>query len=152
MFALEAEDFDPAPSISYCIQNNGASPMEFRTAVQDVVDTDVECTGDEAAFDETCGPGPEGQPRPGELMDSLVLTYFTGNCQLDLKGQMQVGTPHLLIDEVGQPLLLGSLPPVSFTCFEVVLSLDPTAELQAVQSDTVTWRFRWEATLAAPSP
>lgn len=150
LFALEAEDFDPAPSASFCIKSNGTNMVIARTSVFDIADVDVACTGDEMAFDPTCGPGtgPEDPEQPGELGKYLLLTYYTDVCHAD--PAVAAGT-FTLQELAAVPFILGAIKPQSYRCFTVELSLAPGVDWQAVQSDRVTWRFRWDATLA-PTP
>lgn len=150
LFTIEALDVNMFPAFTYCLRNDGSlNAVQVKIGVQDLTDIDVSCTGDEKEYDETCGPGPEGQEQQGELADSITLRHYSLDCQTSQRSLIGIRP---LRQHVSEPQGLGTLTGGSSMCFATEIALSPSTDLQVSQSDTVTWRFRWEATPAEQGP
>jgi hypothetical protein len=150
-------DLQPSAGDSYrgtfCLQNVGSSAVNLAASTIDLSDTDSGCTGDEAAFgDTTCGGD-----QAGELGTVLVAVIAELDCdtatytaQTSSASLAALGTP------VGLPVggivgrQAGDLNPGQTACYFVELRYPdstPAGEVQLAQSDTVTWRFAFDATV-----
>lgn len=147
LFTLDATHLRADNHATFCLRNDGATRVDLSTTVQDIVDIDVECTGDEVLLDPTCGPGPDGQKQPGELTKALQLLYFTVDCDTNELSSEPLAPLHPLGEQVAKPVSLGSLDAGLYNCYLVALHIEPS-DLQAAQTDTVTWRFRFGATMS----
>lgn len=127
-----------------CVKNVGSQALSSLTLrADDLVDTEDACTGDEALNGDTdCGGG-----GTGEL--SAVLDVHAGwdACPY---GMWNNNTPTTtLADLESTPLTLSSLPVGATVCVMIFVGypaagVSPEA-IQRAQSDTVTWRFRFDA-------
>jgi hypothetical protein len=121
-----------------CIRNDGAQTVALTMGVEDVTDTELGCTGDEAVYDLTCGAG-----QVGELSGVFHQNVYEVGCNT-------VPTPTFLWggtlqDMKAVPVGLGSLNPNETRCFSVgtlLLAANP-GDLQAAQTDQVTWKYVW---------
>ena len=126
----------------YCIKNVGSQPVNLSALATEVVDVDFECTGDEAAFDDTCGGD-----KDGELSRVLAMTYrIMGSC-ISFAGGSGPQTINLG-ENASTPTSLGSLAVGQTTCYAVAVAY-PSATgsdaVQGAQSDAVTWRITFSA-------
>jgi hypothetical protein len=124
----------------FCLRNVGTASLTVGSAVRDLTATDPDCTGDEPAVDDTCG-----KDGPGELQSVLQVTHARiPACDPGAAFQLLGGPldPEVLTD-------WGTVGPGEVACgwVRVRSNLDATEEqLQAAQTDRVTWRFIFTAT------
>lgn len=137
-----------------CLWNHGSAPLDITASAIDLVDADVDCTGDEAAAgDTTCGVDQTtGLPQAGELSPLLQVDIDRVNC----------GDGTVIADSAGgsldqyqlAPIVLqagptpGPLAPDEIACLRVRASYPTPTESQAqlAQTDQATWRFAFDAT------
>src|SRR5690606_22244232 len=101
----------------------------------------------EAELDNTCGPGPNGEPVQGELAEAVWLSpWYDRTCQFT-ETDAPLGRA-TLPQAATTPIALGDdLPPGSSACFGIEVYIDEDAlHRHAAQTDRVTWRFVWGAT------
>jgi hypothetical protein len=128
-----------------CLASFGSGTIDVSATAIDVVDTDVDCTGDEAAAgDTTCGSG-----QLGELSGALVARIRYLDCATGL----EVGiVDDVLANWVVTPLpVTSALAPQGIVCLRLtvfVAGTTPEATVQLIQSDKVEWRFAFDAALA----
>ena len=126
----------------FCLRNVGSQPVTLTALATELVDLDFDCTGDEEAFDETCGGN-----KAGELATVLSLTYYGGFRCVDGAGTPVTHTSLLSANAV-TPAPLGSLAPGETKCYNINIaypSATPAAEVQGAQTDRVTWRITFTA-------
>jgi predicted ribosomally synthesized peptide with SipW-like signal peptide len=138
-----------------CLLNAGTGPLSVNASVLDVVDADIDCTGDEAAAgDTTCGVDQTTlQPQDGELSPLLVIAMSAFDCS-DPGTTFGPGTEHALSQYGAQPIQFTAaatgfvLAPNSVACLRLQATYPtPTeAEAQIAQTDRVTWKFAFDAT------
>ena len=125
-----------------CVRNVGAAPVDVRLFAAETTDTELDCTGDEADFDETCGSG------AGELSQVLLVNVGAdGSC--DGNPTATEAADFATLQATG--LLLGSIAPGQQLCAWLVVEYPNVTNevLQGAQSDHVTWRFVVEAAVSA---
>ena len=128
-----------------CLLNAGSGTIDVDATVIELVDTDSGCTGDEsAAGDTTCGSN-----QLGELSGVTAAQIDLVDCDAGVGAGLQSSS---LANWPANPVSLpGSLIPGDIVCVAFYLwipaSTDETT-LQIAQSDTVTWRFAFDASLA----
>jgi hypothetical protein len=131
----------------FCVNNVGSSGVDLSLSAIDIVDIDVACTGDEAAFgDTTCGPDAANQPRAGELSPNLTIETDLFDCATGA-GIGVVGVPDLSasLSGLGTPEALGSLSAGGSVCVRLRVRWLATGDAaQISQSDEVTWRFAFD--------
>ena len=127
----------------YCVQNVGSQGVTLSALVDELVDVDFACTGDEELHGDTsCG-----EDGAGELSRSLMVRYHHLN---ECTSGMGMGPDWVALDSnASEPVALGQLGPGQIRCFELLLAY-PNAgpvvpEVHRAQSDRVTWRFKWVA-------
>jgi predicted ribosomally synthesized peptide with SipW-like signal peptide len=149
-------DLQPSAGDSYrgyfCLKNVGSSAVNLTASTINLSDLDSACTGDEAAFGDTsCGVG------AGELSTVLMAAIAELDCVTGAYAG-QTGSASLLALEspVGLPVggivgrQAGDLNSGQTACYFVELRYpDSTsaADVQLAQSDSVTWRFAFDATV-----
>jgi hypothetical protein len=128
-----------------CIQNVGSASVSVSLLVQDAVDTDVLCTGDEATLDPTCGLG-AGHGSLSSLLDVAVQIHDCSN-----------GSPGPAVVSVNDFVNLESTPadtgatigPGIVKCLWLAVlypATTPETDAQTAQTDSVTWKFAFDAT------
>ena len=125
-----------------CIANLGSFDLSLSATVIDLLESETGCTGDEGAFDPTCGIG-----EAGELATVLRATAGGIDCATSIAGPY---TANLLGPlAAGASLSLGSLTAGSTACYLIgawyPTWADPT-DVQIAQSDQVSWRFAFDGT------
>jgi hypothetical protein len=126
----------------FCVKNVGSQPVNLAALATDLVDVEEACSGDEAAFDETCGDN-----KAGELSGVLSITYRNiGRC-VDNAGS---GSPQTLDlhENATTPAALGPLGVGQTLCYSVAIAYPSSAAADAVQkaqSDAATWRISFTA-------
>jgi hypothetical protein len=126
----------------FCVKNVGSQPVTLSALATDLVDVDEACTGDEAAFDATCGDN-----KAGELSGVLRITYQNiGSCINNAGG----GSPQTLFlnENAATPAALGSLAVGQTLCYSVAIAYPESTAADAVQgaqSDVATWRITFTA-------
>jgi hypothetical protein len=126
-----------------CLRNAGSSPVSLSVQVTALSDIDVDCTGDEAAVDLTCGLG-----QAGELGDLVSNFLRLVTCDSSSPVGDPVGTAALTaLDDA--PSSFGYAVPVGTdVCVAINLQYHPSGpEAQAAQSDQVTWRYTFQASV-----
>jgi hypothetical protein len=138
---LTATDVAPAGGGTgfFCIQNVGSRAVDLTVLAEDLVDVDDACTGDEADYgDSTCGSG------AGELSGALDIQFVSDCCN---PCTAAFTTTTGLASLVDTATALAPLDPGQVTCYDVRATLGsgtPTTAVQIAQSDSVTWRFRFD--------
>ena len=129
-----------------CIKNVGSAAVGLTASVIDLIDTDPECTGDEAeAGDATCGGSQAGE------LAAVVWVQIEQALTCDTSQAELVGANFLanwIANPVGFPV---ALPPGNVSClrFDVIYSSGtPEASVQLAQSDLVQWRFAFDASVS----
>lgn len=147
MPAMSISDAEPGTQVSrwYCLKNAGSAALDVTSTVIDVVNVEIDCTGDEGApgIDATCVSGEEG-----ELGSVLVFYPRQVNCDLSPGGISGYGG---FLSSPEPPVSLGTLAPGAILCgsIEVFYPLNRSTEDELrAQSDTVTWRFAFDGTTA----
>jgi predicted ribosomally synthesized peptide with SipW-like signal peptide len=128
-----------------CIRNEGSASVDVAAAVIDLVDTDVDCTGDEAEVgDLTCG-----ESQAGELSFVVAIQIEQVACATNASNPLQSNS---LASWVANPVTIpGSLAPNEVRCIRFVPLYPSTtveADIQLAQSDQVQWRFAFDASVA----
>jgi len=141
-----ANDMQPGDRqvANVCLLNAGSSTVAVTADVIDLVDQEVGCTGDEqAAGDATCGTG------AGELSSAVAATVFPRDCTT---GNGTLGDGDWLASLAGPKTIpMGSLSPGERSCvyLEIMYGLNvPDNDVLIAQSDQVTWRFAFDASVA----
>ena len=143
-----ATDLNPgfvaAPQV-FCLRNVGSQAVTLVTTVEGLTDTEVTCSGDEAAYmDTSCGGPVAGTP--GELSEVLSVTISKLNC--GNASQLPLATVDVSLDAlagVGDSML-GGLGPDEQLCVSFGVSYPSTTALDAVQraqSDHVSFRYKF---------
>ncbi len=137
----------------FCLYNGGSSALGLTATALDLLDVDIDCTGDEqAAGDTDCGPGPTEIVRVGELSSVLVVDLMRVTCELSSSFTHQViGTASSgLADFNGLGLGVGTLlQPGQTTCILSTVRYPSTTDAaaqQRAQTDRTTWRFAFDGT------
>jgi hypothetical protein len=127
---------------SVCLKNNGSMTVSVTASAIDLVDTDDDCTGDEASADATCGGD-----LAGELTPYLSVRETDFSCE-DTSAFVQT-QPASLASMSSQSVALFSLAPGATRCLSFGITYAAT-EIEAVasQSDTATWRFAFDGATA----
>jgi hypothetical protein len=127
-----------------CVKNVGSQALSSLTVQADeLTDVDTACTGDEEANgDATCGGD-----AAGELADVLDVTVGWDACPYQMWTDTSPTTT--LLASSTTPITLPTLAVGEEVCFLLRVAY-PTAgaspeAIQRAQSDTVTWRFRFDA-------
>jgi hypothetical protein len=132
-----------------CLKNNGAAAATVSFTTLDLVQSDVECTGDEVTVDPSCAlPG-----QIGELAGLLEVDY-----QVDADCDTILGEDGEITGNAGLLSALGGAPAALTTasgaaagstmCLSISVVYPSTtslADVQAAQSDSVTWKFAFDA-------
>jgi hypothetical protein len=140
-------DRSPADNVAstfLCVGNAGSQTVNVDLAAIDLVDTDTACTGDEATVDQTCGLDAEGSAQEGELSGFLEIRVTYSDCNaIDEWTQTQ---PVTLASMTGTPVALFPLAPNEVQCLNIGSTYGATPDdAQSTQSDTVEWRFSFDA-------
>ena len=129
-------------SQNYCVKNVGSQPVTLTALSTELVDVDIACTGDEVAFDDTCGGD-----KDGELSRVLSITYgIYGSCISGAGGSPP--TTLNLGENATTPAVLGTLAVGQTTCYTLQIGYPSTTgsdAVQGAQSDAVTWRITFSA-------
>jgi hypothetical protein len=120
-----------------CLRNVGSAPVAVTTAVNLVSDTDVACTGDEAAMgDTTCGGDQAGEL--GSTIETAVWKQdcATGSGVNDMGGWRTI-TGFTPVTNIG------TIAPNQTVCIHFALDYftPPVAKKTLAQSDEVTWQW-----------
>jgi hypothetical protein len=152
LFTFTASTIGSGDERFLCVQNVGSSAVDLSLTAIDIVDADVACTGDEAAFgDTTCGPNQSTlQPQAGELSPNLTIETDLYDCNMGT-GLLQVGVPDFsssLADLGTTPTALWNLPAGGSVCVRLRVHWRATGDAaQVSQSDEATWRFAFDGTV-----
>jgi len=138
----EPPGFDTGQVYPYCIRNLGSRTLDLSVLAEDVVETELGCTGDEALYDQTCGG--DG---PGELGDFVEVQHQRIDC---MTGE-NIGLLQLLLrGNAAAPIPLGTIGPNETRCFNIGIygSSATEEQRQKAQSDRLQWVFAWTGTVA----
>lgn len=138
----------------FCLRNTAGQSAALTVSAVNFSSVDTDCTGGEAAVDDTCGGGQSGE------LHSHLATFIeeadcaTGEFVADFP-PVDVDNP-LVADLTSDPLSLGPIGPGAVRCFGAgavygtgPLATPPDSEtIQLEQSDQVSWRYRFFATVA----
>lgn len=126
-----------------CIRNTGTADVDLTMTAIDLSDTDVDCTGDEAAFgDTTCGNNDVGELAPFISVAAVVYECVGGGSLSGLGGQTTLDAL------ASSTLALGSIPAGQERCIVVRVGGSATgADAQLAQSDRAEWRFAFDGTV-----
>ncbi|HJP88318.1 MAG TPA: hypothetical protein VJ850_04720 [Candidatus Limnocylindrales bacterium] len=143
------------PDAFLCLLNAGSANLDITASAIDLVDADIDCTGDElAAGDTTCGlDQTTSQPQAGELSPLIRIAIDRVDCS-DPATVIDQGGATSLDQYAAQPLHLdgsptpGPLTPQEVACLRLRASYPTPTENQAqlAQTDQVTWKFAFDAT------
>jgi hypothetical protein len=141
---------EQSPRELFCIKNAGSQQVALTVDVFELTDVETGCTGDEETFDNTCGA-----PNVGELSQALFATFFSFTTCFD-GNQANSGNSLKALEATPLPIgydgaLYGSPLAAGATgCFAVRLAHGGDSDAsQRAQSDSVTWRFRFNAQVPA---
>lgn len=134
---LTVENVQPSTNIfrgpTFCLKNAGSLAASVRPTTIDVVDLEVDCTGDEATVDSTCGGS-----GAGEIAQSLEADTLWGDCA----GSANGGPIH----PFNSPFSGRLMSPGQTVCIHHQFRYNPTGDNAiAGQSDRLTWRFAYDA-------
>lgn len=141
---LTATDLQPGWSSSaaaFCLRNVGAASVQISFQATRLVDSEIDCTGDEGATDLTCSPGARG-----ELSGVLQIYTEKVNCD-SLAGSGRRGDNLATLNDAARNLpgddvlLAGSTACWTFVAFYPDAALLPAETIQNAQSDSSTWSF-----------
>ena len=131
-----------------CLKNNGAAAATVSFTTLDLTQSDVQCTGDEATVDPSCAlPG-----QIGELAGLLQVNYqVDADCDGTVGEIGEVGGSAGLSTLGATPAALTSASGMAaglYSCLSISVVYPSTTSLndvQAAQSDSVTWKFAFDA-------
>jgi hypothetical protein len=131
-----------------CLRNTGSAPLSLYAAAIDLVDADVDCTGDEAAAgDTTCGTDGTA-PQAGELSPLLDVRFDEMDCHdSSVIFPGTEGVLYDLTDPAPIAFRAGTLAPGADLCLVLTIAYPSdtaTTAVQQAQSDRVTWRFAFD--------
>ena len=136
-----------------CLRNVGSAPLALTASVIDLVDNDVDCTGDEAAAgDATCGFDHQviAMPQAGELSPLIQIDMTRVMCADVNQAYVDYGNQSLdnftAFNFGGDTALL----PNEVACVVIHATYpSPASEAaaQIAQSDQATWRFAFDGTV-----
>ena len=131
----------------FCIKNVGSQPVSLTFDAFEMVDTELDCTGDESIVDTGCGVV-SGTPLVGELSGVLSVTVdWYPMCDPNVSQP----SSSVLSSLTSTPLALHGLSSGGAAdCYSLTLvyghgAPNTPAMIQAAQSDRVTWRLRFNA-------
>lgn len=132
-----------------CIRNTGTADVALTMTAIDLTDTDVDCTGDEAAFGDTsCGGNDVGELAPLVYVAAIVYQCSGGGSLTGLGGQTTLAVL------ASSTLELGSVPAGQERCIVVRVGESAAGatgttveDTQIAQSDKATWRFAFDGTV-----
>jgi hypothetical protein len=129
---------DNGQSYPYCLRNVGSQSVDLTVLAENLSDFEMDCTGDESAYDTGCGPG----MGLGELGDIVQVSHQQFDCAT---GAFVAANLYLLRDTSFTPVSLGTLGPNETRCFAALFfqSNSTGAQRQAAQSDRLLWQFAW---------
>lgn len=145
---LQPGDYPDDAEVAYvCIRNEGSGLIDVEAAVTELIDQDFACTGDEAAAgDATCGGD-----QLGELSAAIASQMERVDCATGALTPVQARS---LADWVANPAPVATaLAPSAVTCLRFLIWVPAATEeatIQKVQTDLVSWRYAFNATLFAP--
>jgi hypothetical protein len=139
---VSASGLEPGAStgtVTVCARSKGADDTRLTLGVTELVETDVACTGDEAAVDPTCG-----SDQVGELGANLTVTVAV---QPRCKGGFGAARTLRFAElAAGAVVLAPVMKQHQVDCVAVSLAY-ATAPLDAVaraQTDRVRWRYAFD--------
>jgi predicted ribosomally synthesized peptide with SipW-like signal peptide len=155
---LNAGSLQPGQNLQLaivCLWNQGSGDLDITASAIDLLDADIDCTGDEAAAgDTTCGlDQTTQQPQAGELSPLLLIDIDRVDCA-DIGTVLEDNASQTLDQYNDEPVRMGpgaAVPPLApneYACLMVRGSYPTPAEAvaQRAQSDQVTWKFAFDAT------
>lgn len=121
-----------------CIKNEGSQTVSLSAAVDQLTDVDLQCTGDEAEYDNSCG-----NDGAGEL--SSVLDVTLGDYDCATVNQLHIYQPGMLSSFAQSPLAMDTIAAGATRCFIIGVDINslavPAVDKQRAQTDKSTWRF-----------
>lgn len=134
---LTVESAEPSPTLlrgpTFCVKNAGSVAATIMQNPIDVVDVEVDCTGDEATVDTTCGGS-----GAGEVAQSLEINTMWGDCAGGATGGPITPFESQFFGRLFQP--------GQTMCVFHEFRYNPTGDSAiAGQSDRLTWRFAYDA-------
>jgi hypothetical protein len=126
--------------VSVCVTNAGEGAGVLRIRIDERVEVDSSCSGDEADADGTCGGGDAG-----ELGRALLQEIGTERCRRP-RPPVDLTREGRLPDLESPVLLAERLSPGHLLCVRLVLRYAPAdgAALVVSQSDTTSWRYAFD--------
>lgn len=122
----------PLRGPTFCVKNAGSLAATVMENLIDVADVEVDCTGDEATVDTSCGGS-----GVGEVAQSLQLQTWWGDCA----GGAGAGPMHAFNSHFEGRLF----QPGETKCLYHEFLYNPTGDAAiAGQSDRLTWRFAYD--------
>jgi predicted ribosomally synthesized peptide with SipW-like signal peptide len=160
LFTLQDMQPGTASDPAYlCLRNAGSAPLSLYAAAIDLVDADIDCTGDEAAAgDTTCGLDPNlpaGQevPQAGELSHNLSVTIDEMHCHdstvifSTIKRALYNLTDPAPTGFTRASIGAGTLDSGAELCLQLTIAYPSdtaTTAVQLAQTDRATWRFAFD--------
>ena len=148
----DLSDLVPGPDYDttmICLKNVGTAELALTVTAIDVVETETDCTGDEAAAGDTsCGNiGTTGE---GELGFVLITSLVQTDCVTGIN----ISDPFTgsIEDLAGGTNSVGTVAPGAVACIYTTWSMSEagpfaTSEvLQQAQTDKVQWRYAFDGT------
>jgi hypothetical protein len=125
-----------------CVRNVGTIDLSLTATAVDLLESETACTGDEGAFDSTCGGA-----GPGEL--AALVRAVAGSVDCASATPAPYASTWLASLGAGSWLDLGIVSGGSTACYYVGVwypSWTAALDVQIAQTDQVTWRFALDGT------
>lgn len=129
---------------TFCLKNAGTASLGVTMTASNIVNIELDCSGDEASVDDTCDAG-----RAGELSPNLVVVVTEALCA---SSDPTNSSSSALDDLVGAPIILrgGTAigPGATYCGYWTVIYPDSTKPdlVQLAQTDRATWAFTFVGT------
>jgi hypothetical protein len=136
LFTVTNADTSYFSTAKACLRNVGSAPVAITTTISVVSDTDVGCTGDEAALgDTTCG-----SDQAGELGSTIETAVWKVDCAT---GSGANDTSWQNPADFAPVTNIGTLAPNQTVCVHFAIDYfnAPAASKALAQSDEVTWKY-----------
>jgi hypothetical protein len=122
----------------FCLRNVGTQTANVSARVEELVETELACSGDEQAVDQSCGGG------VGELSEALTA-YFAVVAPCSGSPGSPVPSPTTRLTNLATtPAQLGTLGAGAVGCYQATLAYPATTApntAQRAQTDQVMWRY-----------
>ena len=136
----------PGDGYWFCLRNVGTQTVEVTASTTELSDIEVQCSGDEAFYDTSCG-----DDLAGELGSLTRVALYGGDCAFIQNEDAPPATNALIADMVTTPVPFGTLAPNQTRCFQARTTyfLMSAEQRQIVQTDRVSWRYAFTGAVPA---